>query len=380
MNLKIPLFKMYHDEDDIEAVSKVIKRGTYWAIGPEIEEFEKKIAAFVGTRYALTFNSGTSALHTLLLAYDVKGKEVIVPSFSFIATANAVVLAGGIPVFAESEADTFGLDAEDVERRITKKTKAIIPLHYGGFPSRDIEKLRKIADQHNLFLIDDAAESLGASINHKNVGTFGHSAIFSFCQNKVISTGEGGVIVTDSKDVYEKAKLIRSHGRVELAEDYFSTTQDNDYVEVGYNYRMPTMLAALGLSQLDKIKKIISLRRDKANYLSCNLSKIKGVSVPKELAGHFSVYQMYSILLENEETRNDLQEYLLKKGIMTKVYFNPIHLKTIYQVRFGCKENDLPSTEGLSRRVLTLPLYPHLNNEELDFIVLNIKNFFENRS
>ncbi len=144
MEWKIPLFKTYSDEEDVEAVAKVLRRGTYWANGPEIEKFEKKIADYLGVKYALTFNSGTSALHTLLLAHDVKGKEVIVPSFTFIATANTVILAGGKPVFAESEPDTFGLDAEDVEKRITNKTKAIIPLHYGGFPSRDIEKLREI--------------------------------------------------------------------------------------------------------------------------------------------------------------------------------------------------------------------------------------------
>ncbi|MDD5087138.1 MAG: aminotransferase class I/II-fold pyridoxal phosphate-dependent enzyme, partial [Candidatus Nanoarchaeia archaeon] len=234
MEWKIPLFKMYHDEEDVNAVSKVIRRGTYWATGPEITEFEKKIADFLNVKYALTFNSGTSALHVLLMAHDIKGKEVIVPSFTFVATANTVILAGGKPVFAESESDTFGLDAEDVEKRITEKTKAIIQLHYGGFPSRDIEKLKEIAEKHNLLLIEDAAESIGSSINGKMVGTFGNSAMISFCQNKVLAIGEGGIIVTNSEDVYEKAKLLRSHGRVELAQDYFSSTKDNDYIQPGF--------------------------------------------------------------------------------------------------------------------------------------------------
>lgn len=374
---KIPLFKTYSDQEDIDAVTQVIKRGTYWACGPEIEEFEKKVAEFVGTKYALSFNSGTSALLTLLLAYDVKEKEVIVPSFTFIATANAVILAGGIPVFAESEGETFGLDAEDVEKKITSKTKAIIPLHYGGFPSRDIEKLQEISNKYNLLLIDDAAESLGARIGNKKVGTFGQAAMFSLCQNKVISAGEGGMIVTDDKKIYEKTKLIRSHGRVEEAHDYFSSTGDNDYIEAGYNLRLPTILAALGISQLTKINKIVEMRRANASYLSKNISQIKEITIPKELPNHYSVYQMYTIILTNEKIRNDLQKHLAKDGIMSKVYFNPVHLKTIYKNKLGYKEGDLPKSEALSKIVLNIPLYPHMTQKELDFAVSSIKEFFE---
>lgn len=378
MTWKISLFKTYSDQEDIDAVSDVIRRGTYWAVGPEIEEFEKKIAEYVGTKYALTFNSGTSALHALLLAHDVKDKEVIVPSFTFIATANAVVLAGGIPVFAESESETFGLDADDVKKKITNKTRAIIPLHYGGFPSKDIEELRKIADENKLLLIEDAAESLGSSINGKKVGSFGHSAMFSFCQNKVLAIGEGGLIVTDSQEIYEKSKLIRSHGRVEEAEDYFSSTGDNDYIQVGYNFRMSSMSAALGLSQFKKIQKIIDLRIEKGRYLSDNLSKINSITIPKELPNHYQVYQMYTIQLPDKEIRDSLQKHLTDNRIMSKVYFNPIHLKTIYK-NYGSKKGDLPKTEQLSNRVLNIPLYPTIKKEELDYMIEIIKEFFNNK-
>ncbi len=374
---KILLFKTYSDEADIEAIAKVLRRGTYWTTGPEIEEFEKKIAGMVNTEFALAFNSGTSALHSLLLAHDIKGKEVIIPSFTFIATANAVVLAGGIPVFAESEADTFGLDAEEVKRKITKNTKAIISLHYGGFPSRDTEKLRQIANQHKIILIEDAAESLGSKINGKPIGSFGHSTMFSFCQNKVLATGEGGMIVTNSQEIYEKAKLIRSHGRVEEAQDYFSHTGDNDYIQAGYNYRMPTIIAALGLSQLEKMPKIIELRRSHAHYLNQRLSKIKEIRIPLELPGHHSVYQMYTIKLESKELRDQLQKYLADKKIMSKVYFNPVHLKTIYRKGYGYKEGDLPQTEALSNKVLNLPLYPSMSAEELDYLTQSIEEFFK---
>lgn len=380
MNFKIPLFKTYSDEKDVEAVSKIIRRGSYWAIGPEIEEFEKKIASFIGKKYALTFNSGTSALLTLLLAYDIRDKEVIVPSFTFVATANVVLLAGGIPIFAESESETFGLDAEDVKKRITKNTKMIIPLHYGGFPSRDTEKLRKIAEENKVLLVDDAAESFGSMINGKKIGNFCDSAMFSLCQNKVISTGEGGMIVTDSEEIFEKAKLIRSHGRVELSEDYFSSTKDNDYIVPGYNFRMPTMLAALGISQIEKIDKIIDMRRKKAAYFDSLLSKIGGIIIPKEQKGNFSVYQMYTIKLKNPSKRDLLQKFLADKGIMSKVYFNPVHLKTIYIKEYGYKEGDLPKTEEISRCVLNIPFYPQITEQEIDYISDSIKEFFKNEN
>ncbi|MBT4540748.1 DegT/DnrJ/EryC1/StrS family aminotransferase [Candidatus Woesearchaeota archaeon] len=377
MTIKVPLFKTFSDEKDVEAVAKVLRRKTYWATGPEIQEFENKIAEFVGRKYALTFNSGTSALHALLLAHDVKDKEVIVPSFTFIATSNAVILAGGKPVFAESEHETFGLDAEDVRKRITPNTKAIMQLHYGGFPGKDTEKLREIADEHNILFIEDAAESLGSSINGKMIGNFGHSSMFSFCQNKVLAIGEGGILLTDDEKVFEKAKLIRSHGRVELNEDYFSSTKDNDYIEAGFNYRMPTICAALGLSQFDKIQEVISRRREKGQYLSKHLSQIKGIRIPLEFKDHFQVYQMYSILLENEATKDKLQEYLTKNGIMNKVYFLPVHLKTLYKRNYGCKEGDLPKTELLSSRILNIPLFPDISKEDLDYMIKIIKQFFD---
>jgi len=377
--MKVPLFKTYSDESDIEAVAAIIRRGSYWALGPEIEQFENELAKFLKVKHALLFNSGTSALHLLLKSYGVAGGEVIVPSFTFIATANAVVLAGATPVFAESEPETFGLDSADVEKRINGKTRAIVCLHYGGFPSRDSTQLRRIADEHGIVLIEDAAESLGSHIDGKMVGTFGHAAMFSFCQNKVISTGEGGLIVTDDQGIFERCKLLRSHGRVELAEDYFASINDNDYIEAGYNLRMPTMLAALGLSQFRKIEKVIQMRREKAHKLTASLSNVKEITVPKELPGHFQVYQMYTIQLPDKKTRDGLQNHLARRGVMSKIYFNPVHLKTLYTKSYGCRKGDLPSTEALSDRVLNIPLYPGLSDEELQCMIDEITAFFRGR-
>ena len=378
MKWKIPLFKSYWDQNDIDSITKVVKRGTYWATGPEIQEFENKIAEYVGTKYAISFNSGTSALHSLLLAYNIKSKEVIVPSFTFISTANAVLLAGGKTVFAETESQTYSLDAENVKEKITVKTKAIIPIHYGGLPSKDIFELKEITEDNNLLLIEDAAESLGSTYQGKKTGSFGDAAMFSFCQNKVITTGEGGIIVTDSKKIFEKMKLIRSHGRVESQNnDYFSTTKEMDYIDIGYNFRMPTMAAALGLSQLKKIDKIIKMRREKAEHYNQKLKDITEIVLPTEMQNQKHVYQMYTIQLKNKKIRDKLQKHLTKKGIMTKVYFHPIHLKTYYKNKFGYQKGDLPKTERLSEKVLTLPMYAAIPKKEIDYVSNSIKNYFK---
>jgi len=373
MNWKIPLFKIYWEEDDINSVNKVIQRGNYWTTGPEIEKLEGKIKNFIGSKYALSFNSGTSALHSALIAHKIYNCEVIVPSFTFISTANSVVLAESKPVFAEIEDITYGLDSESVKEKITSKTKAIIPIHYAGGPCKEIKALREIAEDHKLVLIEDAAESLGATIHGKKVGSFGHSSMFSFCQNKIITGGEGGIILTDSISVFNNLKLIRSHGRQENKEGYFVTTKPVDYIEVGFNYRMSSITAALVLSQFRKIKKIIKLRNEKALLYDKALSNIKGIKIPQRLKNSSHVYQMYTIQFENHKERENAKNKLEKAGVMAKVYFDPVHLKTFYRNRFDYKKGDLPITEEISKKVLSLPIFPQLTTDEIKMIVKNIE-------
>jgi perosamine synthetase len=373
---KIQLFKIFWDNEDIDAVGKVIKRGMNWTCGPETNEFEKRIAEYIGTKYAVVFGSGTTALHAAILAHKIKeGDEVLVPSFTFIATANAVLFVGAKPVFADIETKTLGLDPRDVEEKITRKTRAIIPVHYGGSPCL-IRELKEIAEDHDLLLIEDAAESIGAKIENQKVGTFGDSAMLSFCQNKVITTGDGGAVVTDSRDIYERLKLIRSHGRLESS-DYFTTREPMDYITLGTNYRMSDITAALGISQLTKIEKIIKMRRDKADYMNISLSKIKDILPPKPLFDYyFHVYQMYTArVLKGKRMRDDLANYLAEKGVMTKVYFSPVHLTHFYkkELKYNYK---LPVTEEMSEQVLTLPLYPSLTTEEMDYMIDEIRTFF----
>jgi len=370
---KIPLFKIYWDEHDVKSVTEAIKKGMFWAVGPNIEEFEKKIAEYTGARYAIVFNSGTSALHAALLAHGIKeGDEVIAPSFTFIATANAPLFVGAKPVFADVEETTFGLDPEDVKERITRKSRAIIPVHYGGCPCL-IRELKEIAEDRHMILIEDAAESLGARIHDKKVGTFGDSAILSFCQNKIITTGEGGAIITDSKENYEKLKLIRSHGRLETR-DYFSSTEYMNYVTLGYNFRMSNLTAVLGLSQLRKVDKLVEMRRKNAKYMTEELKQVKEVTAPSPPKNYYHVYQMYTIRVD-ANSRDKLMKYLANKGIMTKVHFYPVHLTHFYknELNYNCK---LPVTEEISKQVLTLPMYPSLTMEEIDYMVGEIKAFF----
>jgi len=375
MDWKIPLFKIYWDEEDIGMVTDAIQRGMFWAIGPNIEKFENMLSEYVGTKYTLVFNSGTSALHAVLLACGIgPGDEVIVPSFTFIATANSPLFVGAKPVFADIEDRTYGLNPADVERKITPRTKVIIPIHYGGCPCL-ITELRQIAKEHNLILIEDAAESLGASVDGKKAGSFGDAAILSFCSNKVITTGEGGAVVTDSVDIYEKLKLIRSHGRAETA-NYFSSSDYMDYVALGYNFRMSDITAALGIAQLKKIDTVIEMRRRNAKMLSARLSRNAEIEVPRPPDNFFHVYQMYTIRVNNgKEKRDALSAYLAKQGIMTKVYFHPVHQTHFYKNKLGYK-CDLPITESLSRQVLTLPMYPRLTEHEIDFIADQVATFF----
>jgi len=372
----VPLYKVYTDEEDLNLITKIIKRGTKWAIGPEIEEFENTLKKYVGVDYCITLNSGTSALHAIFLAYGFqKNDEIIVPSFSFIATANAVLFVGANPIFADIEEQNLGLNAKSITKKINSKTRGVVPIDYGGLPCK-IFDIQKITQDNNLVLIDDAAESLGSSVYGKKVGSIAHSTIFSFCGNKVLTTGEGGAIVTNSKEIFEKVKSIRSHGRVDIT-SYFDSPDNYHYENIGYNWRMSSMTAALGISQLSKLDKIIKMRRQNANYLSSKLSKHSQIQIPYSSADYENIYQMYSIRLNDKKTRDELHNFLTKKRIFSKIYFNPIHLTSLYMKKFGTKADSLPITENIAKRILTLPLYPNMTKEELDYVVNSISEFFE---
>jgi perosamine synthetase len=363
---------MYWDQDDVDTVNEVLRSGMNWAVGSDVTQFERELAGYAGTKYCLTFNSGTSALHAVLAAYGIgEGDEVIVPSFTFIATANAPQFVRARPVFADIEEKTFGLDPDDVMEKITKNTRVILPVHYGGCPC-NIPALREIADDHHLVLIEDAAEALGAKIGDRRVGTFGDSGMFSFCQNKIITTGEGGAMVTDSRDLYEKMKLLRSHGRLETC-DYFSTSAVMDYVSIGYNLRMSNITAALGIAQLKKIETIIKMRRElAARYVQKLNRAVPEIIVPDVPLSYFHVYQLFSVIAPD---RDNLIKHLDNEGIMSKVYFSPVHLTTYYQKVLHYRDT-LPVTEKIAGSVLSLPFYPGMPDDDIDSVIGAISEFY----
>ena len=375
MKWKIPLYKIFTDREDNRAVNKVLQRGMDWAIGHEIADFEKKITNYIGTKYCVAFNSGTSAGHAALLAININSGEVIVPSFTFISTANWPLMVNAKPKFVDIEEENFGLSPERIKVEITKNTKAIIPIHYGGLPCKIVE-INRIARNKKITLIEDCAESFGAKIKGVSVGTFGQMSIFSFAPNKILTTGEGGVICTDSRKIFEKLQLIRSHGR-KVNENYFKTSRLPDYISIGYNWRMSSMTAALGLSQFDKLDRIIQLRRKHARFYTLKLKKIKDIKLPDEPKDHLHVYQLFTIQLKNNLIRNELQKFLAGRGIMTKIFFEPIHLSNFYK-KSGFGKKSLPNTEKTSRTVLSLPIFPGLKSEEIRYICDSIQEFFQN--
>jgi len=376
MTDSIPLFNIDWDEGDVESVSATIRRGKNWANGPEIQQFEDNLSEYFNTRYSLTFNNGTSALHAVFLAAGIKpSDEIIVPSFTFISTVNSCLFVGAKPVFADIEPRFFGLDPEEVKSKITKKTKAIVPIHYGGCPCA-IRELKDIAEDNKILLIEDNAESFGAKINNKFAGTFGDASILSFCQNKIITTGEGGAILTESKEIFERLKLIRSHGRLE-ENDYFSSSDSFDYITLGYNFRLPSMNAALGISQLKKVNRIISQRREIAKKYIQHLSRYQKITIPSFPADYYAVYQMFPILVD-ESIRSDLMEHLTKHGIASKVYFDPVHLTSFYRNTFNYKNGYLKITESISKRVISLPIFPTMTDEQINYVCTSIHDYLVN--
>ncbi|ELY48908.1 DegT/DnrJ/EryC1/StrS family aminotransferase [Natronolimnohabitans innermongolicus] len=368
MSNEIPLFEIPWDENDVANAVDSITRGSYWANGPYIDEFERGLESYLGVDHAVTVNSGTTALVAALTAHGIdEGDEVIVPAFTFIATANAVRLVGADPVFADIERETYGLDPDDVATKVTDDTAAILPIHpYGA--ACDIGPLAEIAAEADVPLIEDAAEAFGADYEGRTLGTIGDSAALSFCQNKVLPTGEGGAVVTDDDDLARRLEQFRSHGRA--SDEYFSSSGSGEYVDVGTNVRMPDLIASIGCAQLEKVEDHIANRRRVASQLSDGLAGFDGVE-PHTAAGRGRhVYQLYTVTLGEDIDRDAVIETLADREIASKVYWEPgVHLTESYRDAYDYEPGTVPVTEEIAGRVLSLPIHPDLRGDEIDRIV-----------
>lgn len=365
MTEEIPLFEIPWDETDISNAVESLSRGSYWAKGPFVDEFEAGLESYLGIDHAVSTNSGTTALVAALKACDVgPGDEVIVPSFTFIATANVVKLVGAEPVFADIELDTFGLDPQSVAAKLTDDTAAILPVHVYGTPCR-IHELHTIAKKNNLWLIEDTAEAFGATADDDLAGTVGDIAALSFCQNKILPTGEGGAIISDDPTLAKAASKFCNHGRVEG--DYFGSVDSGTYETVGSNYRMSDMVAAVGVAQLSKVDDLIESRKAVAERYHEGFSTIEAIKTHQPAEGNDHVYQLYSVLFEKPSVRSHVVKALTDRNISCKVYWDPpAHEAEVYAPDGN---NRLPQTMSVSRRVLSIPMYPTLQPQTVDRIV-----------
>jgi len=360
--MKIPLTKPDLSLAEATAVSETILSG-WLSQGKTVEEFEKLVAEYTGARYAIAFCNGTAALHATLLALGIgKGDEVIVPSFTFFSTVSSIVHAGATPVFADIDPHTFTIDPDDAARRITARTKAILPVHYGG-GCAEMNSILQIADSRRLWVIEDAAEAIGSTYGARSAGTLGTAGMFSFTPTKNITTGEGGVVVTREADLQETLRLLRNHG------------QDRIYHHVlfGYNYRMTEMQAALGIVQLRKLSGILSAKQEIAARLTDALSQVPGLQTPRSREGDLHSYMLYTVCLRSRELRDALMAELRERGIETRVYFPPVHLQPVFR---HSKER-LPVTEDVARRCVSLPCYATMTPQEADYLTDSVRESLE---
>lgn len=360
--MKINIAQPQIGKEEIKAVTKVLKSGVI-AQGPKVAELEEKFAKFIGTKYAVATSSGTTALHVALLAHGIgPGDEVITSPFTFIASANSILYTGARPVFVDIEEETFNIDPEKIEKAITKKTKAIMPIHLYG-SSCDMTKIMAIAKKHKLVVIEDACQSHGAEWRGKKVGSFG-TGTFSLYPTKNMTTGEGGMITTNDKDVYEKACLIRAHGsKVRYYHDI-----------LGFNFRMTDIGAAIGVEQLKKLPKFNKARQKNAGYLSKNLSGIAGLITPYIDKNITHVFHQYTIRITSEFglSRDEVNRKLNEAGIGTAVFYPlPINEQKVY-TELDYKSNT-PIAKKISVEVLSLPVHPGLKERDLRYIVKIIK-------
>jgi perosamine synthetase len=362
----IPITKVIISDEEKKAVIEVLDSGMLIA-GKQVKEFEEKFADYCGCEHAVAVNSGTAALHAALYALGIgPGDEVITTPFTFIATANPILMQGANVVFADIDPYTYNISPESIKEKITPRTKAIITVDlYGNMC--DYDAIQDIAKKNNLYIVEDCAQAHGAEYDGKKAGTFGDVACFSFYPSKNMMTGEGGMLVTNNLRLAERAELFRNHGQTSLYE----------YEDLGYNYRMMNIQAAIGLEQLKKIDSMIEKRRENAQYYHDNLKNIPGIELPRFHKDVKHSYHQFTIRINKDEAginRNDFSEKLTEAKIGARIYYpKPLHMHRHF-IKQGYKEKDFPKSEKASEEVISIPVHPLLTNIEREYIVKTIKS------
>ncbi len=336
--------------------------------GRYIEEFEQKFAAYCGCKYGIATTSGTTALHLALVAAGIgPGDEVIMPAFTMIATAFAIIYTGATPVLVDAEPEYWNIDVRRIEEKITGKTRAIMPVHIYGHPC-DMDELLELAKKHNLYVIEDAAEAHGAEYHGKRTGGLGRIGCFSFYANKIITTGEGGMVVTSDPEIAAKSRSFK-----DLA---YSPTKRFLHVGVGFNYRMTNVQAAIGLAQFGNIDRYVEARRQHARTYNRLLGDIPGLTLPREKEGVKNVYWMYGVVVEKEfgMSRDELQKKLEEKGIETRTFFFPMNQQPIFHERGLFRGETHPVAEALGRKGLYLPSSTGLTDKEMETVCQAIRD------
>lgn len=363
----IPLFDLNFGVEEEQAVIATLK-SKWISMGPKCEEFENTFANMLGVKYAVAVANCTAALHLACVAAGIgPGDEVICPSLSFAATANCIRYTGATPVFADvCGTDDLCVDPVDIERKITEKTKAIIPMHYAGYAC-DMGTIMALAEENDLAVIEDACHGPLSQYEGQKLGTIGLAGCFSFFSNKNLSTGEGGMIVTNDEDIYRKLKLLRSHGMTTMS---YQRAQGHatkyDILELGYNYRMDDIRASIGIAQLAKLVDDLKKRADVRERYVARLQNVSNISIPFADRKEFSSNYIFPIVLEEstEERRDAFRDYLQARGVQTSVHYPAIHKFSIYRDFY----TELPNTEYISKNELTLPMYASLTEDQVDYI------------
>lgn len=375
--MKIPITKLYFDKNEEKMASLAIRRG-WVSQGPKVAEFENKVAEYVNAKYAVATSSCTTALHLALIVSGIeKGDEVIVPSYTFIATANAVIFTGAKPVFADIDPATYNIDPKKIQKIITSRTRAIIPVHQIGLPA-DMDAIIKIAKKNKLKIIEDAACALGSEYKGKKIGGFSELTCFSFHPRKIITTGEGGMITTNNRLLAEKLRILRHHG---MSVSPFTKHGSKkiifeNYTELGYNYRMTDIQASIGICQMEKIDEILKKRIYYARRYNQKLKVIAGLEIPFVPGYAKHNYQSYIIRIKSgiKKSIKQIMQELLEKGIATR-NITAIHKEPYYYNKFG--KMILPVTEEAARTTVLIPLYPSMTDREQDYVIKNLKNLLK---